>query len=74
MPGLGAAQRRIPLHAFIEMGLRFGLVADKVVGHPDKRLGAREPAVSPISARNLLGLKRHRQQVPIAHRSGDRTC
>ena len=65
MPGLGAAQRRFPLHAFIQMDLRFRLVAHKVVGNPDKRLGAREPSRVADQPRNLLGLKRHRQQVPI---------
>ena len=65
MARLGAAQRRISLHAFVQMELRFGLITDKVVGDPDEGLGACEPGRVADHPRNLFGLKRHRQQVPI---------
>ena len=65
MARLGAAQRRIPLHAFVEVDLRFRLVADKVVGNPDESLGTRDPRRVADQPRDPLGLEGNRQQVPI---------
>ena len=65
MARLGAAQRRIPLHAFVEVDLRFRLIADKVVGNSDESLGTRDSRRVADLPRNPLGLEGNRQQVPI---------
>ena len=65
MAGLSAAQCRVARHAFVQVELSFGLVADKVVGNADQSLGSCDSRRIADRPRDPLGFEGNRQQMPI---------
>lgn len=65
MARLRGAQRRISQQAFIELNLRFRLVANEVIGNPQKCLGTRDTRRVTDQPCNPLGFKGDWQQMSI---------